>query len=133
MTKNRLAAGIAALMLTAAMLAPTIASAHEAVSPWNNVSTSPFLAVHVSPGLGAWVSVGYDPNGFWINTTTAVSSTSATYWIRTYDKCTSGLSAATTGLVKVTGPNFWVRGSAYCTSSGISQGRAGVSSTSSGF
>ena len=89
MTKNRLAAGIAALMLTAAMLAPTIASAHEAVSPWNNVSTSPFLAVHVSPNLGAWVSVGYDPNGFWINTTTAVSSTSATYWIRTYDKCTA--------------------------------------------
>jgi len=127
MTRMRFAV-FAGLLLGAAMLMPAEhASAHAVYSPYNNVSSSPFFMFHTAPDLAAWTYVGYDPNGSWTGTTTVVSATAATYYLRAYDRCNSGASAATTGWVQVFGEDYWVRGAAYCTASGLSQGRCGIS------
>lgn len=119
---------VAGLLLAAALLLPAQhANAHAVYSPYGNVSTSGFFFFHQNPNLGAFTYVGYDPGGTWVNTTTVVSAAQATYYLRAYDKCGSGVAYATTGWVQVSGPNYWVRGSAACTVSGLSQGRCGIS------
>jgi hypothetical protein len=128
MTKKRLVTGIASLILSAALIVPTIASAHEAVSSLGNKSTSRFLASHlIGPDFFAWVHVGWDPLGFYINTTTSVSIGNTSYQLRSYDRCFGGSSFPTTPLVTVTQADLWIRGSATCGGTNLAQGGAGIS------
>jgi hypothetical protein len=124
MLKLRSAVFVAGL-LGAALLAPVErANAHTVTSTWNDISTGAFFFFHQSPDLAAWTYVGYDPNGFWVGATTAVSGTNATYDLLTYDRCNSG-AITNSGWVEVFGEGYWVRGSG-CPSSGLWQGRVSI-------
>jgi hypothetical protein len=118
---------IAGLLLGAALLVPAErANAHAVYSSYGDVFNGGFFFFHQAPDLGAFTYVGYDPNGFWTGTTTVVSAAQATYDLRAYDRCNSGVPYATTNWTEVYGPDYWVRGSAACVASGLWQGRCGI-------